>query len=357
MNLKNLFNKTKFFPFHVLFWIVVWLFYRYFFGFNSNNQDYIVWFSNFLIPITIVNTYFTVYYLIPNYLITKKYGLFILYSIYTLIISAYLISFAMLFGYVFLSESDFNKMPLLSRSMPFILMSMYLVIIIVSAFKLVIYTYKSLEKNKNLETKFLQTQLQLKEEELKHLKMQIHPHFLFNTLNTLYGLALKKSEEAPEMILKLSNLLDYILYQINKPKVLLSEEVEHIKEYIELEKTRFQESLKVTFNSEKDFKNIEIAPMLLIPFVENAFKHGRLINGYLNIVINIQLQENTLQFSIKNTILEENKPSKQKGIGLKNIKKRLQLVYPNTHQLVINQDINWYNVHLLISNLNTLNNE
>jgi len=335
MNLFQKLDKIKFIPLHITFWVLVWLFYSYFFGFNSNNEKYIIWFSSILIPITIVNTYFSIYYLIPKYLITKKYKLFVLYAIYTLIGTAYLLSIIMFFGFIYMSELDFKQMPPLSTSLPFILMSMYLVVIVVSAFKLLKHNYLSLEKHKTLENKFLQAQLQLKEEELKFLKMQIHPHFLFNTLNTLYGFALKKSDEAPEMILKLSNLLDYILYQIEKPKVLLSEEINHIRDYISLEKMRFNDTLEVNLCVNNNNANFQIAPMLLIPFVENSFKHGSLINDLLKIDIDIQTKQNVLEFRISNTHLQNQNESK--GIGLKNIKKRLEMLYPNQYKLTIHQ--------------------
>jgi LytS/YehU family sensor histidine kinase len=305
---------------------------------------YIFWFSSILIPITIANTYFTTYYLIPNYLIKKKYWQFLLYSIYALIGSAYIISLSMFFGFIFLSELDFKNMPPLSRSLPFILMSMYLIIIIVSSFKLLFYNYLALERHKTLENKYLQTQLQLKEEELKFLKMQIHPHFLFNTLNTLYGFALKKADETPDMILKLSNLLDYILYQIEKPFVPITEEINHIDDYIDLEKMRFNDTLDVLFNKQNIDTTLQIAPMLLIPFVENSFKHGQLINGILTIVISISVTKGVLVFKIKNSINDEQKNSK--GIGLDNIKKRLEMLYPNQYRLDITQTKNEFEVVL-----------
>ena len=190
-----------------------------------------------------------------------------------------------------------------------------------------------MEQNKALENKFLQTQLQLKEEELRFLKMQIHPHFLFNTLNTLYGFALKKADEAPEMILKLSNLLDYILYQIDKPKVLLSEEINHIEDYIGLERMRFHDTLNVQLNIENPNHDFQLAPMLLIPFVENSFKHGSLINGILSINIEITTTNNILTFRINNSFTESE--HKKDGIGLENIKKRLEMLYPNQYELII----------------------
>jgi two-component system LytT family sensor kinase len=182
--------------------------------------------------------------------------------------------------------------------------------------------------------------------------MQIHPHFLFNTLNTIYGFALKQSKQTPEIILKLSNLLDYILYQVNKPRVSLKEEVLHIKEYIELEKIRFQDTLKVIFVSDEIDENIQIAPMLLIPFVENSFKHGTLDEGFLRIEIKISAVENQLNFSIKNSFMDDEEISEKGGIGLENIRKRLELHYKENYELDIRKTEKWFMVDLSISNLN-----
>ncbi|MDP5104887.1 MAG: histidine kinase, partial [Polaribacter sp.] len=207
--------------------------------------------------------------------------------------------------------------------------------------------YKSLDEKKTLENKFLQTQLQLKEQELKFLKMQIHPHFLFNTLNTLYGFALKKSEKAPEMILKLSNLLDYILYQVDKPKVLLQDEINHIVDYISLEKSRFQESLQISFDKVLMDKKLEITPMLLLPFVENAFKHGNQIDGVLKVSMDLQVDENELIFRIENSAIK--KQNSKNGIGLENIKKRLEMVYENQYFLEILSEEKMFKVNLKIA--------
>ena len=344
MNLIKKQSSIKLILLHLIFWVVVWFFFNYFFGFSTRNEDYVFWFSNVLMPITISNTYFFIYYLIPKYLLPKKYKLFILYGVYTLITTAYLLSSAMFFGYVFLSELDFKKMPPLSTSLPFILMSIYLIVIVVSSFKLLKNNYLTLEKNKTLENKFLLAQLQLKEEELKFLKMQIHPHFLFNTLNTLYGFALKKADETPEMILKLSNLLDYILYQIDKPKVLLTEELNHIKDYIDLEKIRFHETLLIKLNIDIKEDLCQIAPMLLMPFVENSFKHGNLIDGILKIDIDVIFNNNLLEFTVSNSFIENNEINI--GIGLENIKKRLEILYSNQYNLQVQQLDNIYTIKL-----------
>ncbi len=253
---------------------------------------------------------------------------------------------------VFLSNLNIDQMPPMSRNYVFVLILVYLIVLLVSFVNLLNHNFKIESKNKELQNKILETQLQLKDQELQYLKKQIHPHFLFNTLNTIYGFALKQSANTPDIILKLSNLLDYILYQVNKPKVSLEEEIMHLKEYIALERIRFQDTLKVSFLTENTDQHKMIPPMLLIPFVENAFKHGNLIDGYLQVDIKIILNNDTLHFEIKNTVKPEDDPDKKSGIGLQNIKKRLDLIYPNAYKLDVKTQDNWFVVDLLIENIN-----
>ena len=348
MNLSQI-HKTKFIPIHFIFWVGIWFFFVYFFSYNSNNTNYVTWFSSFLLPITMITTYFVVYYLIPRYLLTKKYKCFALYSAYTLVFSTYLIIIAIFGSFVFLSNMEIKNMPPMSRNYVFILILVYLVVFIVSFISLLRHNFKTQTENKELQNKILETQLQIKSQELQYLKKQIHPHFLFNTLNTIYGFALKQSKNTPEIILKLSNLLDYILYQVDKPKVSLKEEILHIKEYITLEKIRFEDTLKINFIADEIPDKVQIAPMLLIPFVENAFKHGSLIDGFLTVNIQITLDDdNQLFFSINNTVITDDLKPNKIGIGLENIKKRLNLLYKNNYKLNIQNKENWFNVNLFI---------
>ncbi len=333
---------------HLIFWCGVLLFFTYFFGFESNDDSYILSFSLFLMPVTITTTYVSIYKLIPGYLVQKRYFLFGVYTVYTLIISGYLIMVSVFFGLAFLSEFEYNKMSPLSRNLFFVMIAVYLVVIIVSAFKLLKLNLKHTEKTKKLETKILETQLKLKEQELNYLKMQIHPHFLFNTLNTMYGFALKKADETPEMILKLSNLLDYLLYQVDKPFVLLTEEINHIKDYIELEKMRFNDTLNVNFKCDTIFETTKIAPMLLLPFIENSFKHGSLKNGVLTIHINLSSNKDAIDFYIENTQSKQEKTDN--GIGLQNMQKRLDLLYKNKYTLTIDDTTAFFKVHLKLNN-------
>lgn len=343
--------------FHLLLWIGVWFYFYYFFSYNSADVGYVRWFASLLLPLTMAITYFAVFFLIPKYLYTGEYGKFALYSFYTLASSSYFIVL-IIYGCMYIYQGfNASNIPPMVKNFFFILILVYLVVGLVSFITILNRNFRTEKKNKDLQNKILTAQLQIKEQELSYLKKQIHPHFLFNTLNTIYGLALKQSAHTPEIILKLSNLLDYILYQVDKPRVSLNEEVEHIREYIELEKIRFQESLKVEFRVGDIDKQIMIAPMLLIPFVENAFKHGEIVNGYLQIHIDIQLQETSLDFRIDNSIQIQDEIENPKGLGLENFRKRLDLNYENNYKLENSIKGNWYTASLQIPDLNKINDD
>ncbi len=334
---------------HLLFWCIVLLFFTYFFGAENKNYSETLLFSLFLMPITIATTYVSIYKLIPDYLIKKRYFLFALYSLYTIIISGYLIMLSIFFSLIYISNFEYTSMNPITRNIILVTTAVYLVTIIVSAFKLLKLNFKNTSKANNLEKKILETQLKLKEQELNYLKMQIHPHFLFNTLNTMYGFALKKADEAPEMILKLSNLLDYLLYKVDKPFVLLTDEINHIKDYIELEKLRFNNTLNIDLKCNTISENIKIAPMLFLPFIENSFKHGALVNGVLVIKISITCSNKNIHFYIENTYKKSE--TSTKGIGLENMQKRLDLLYKDHYNLKIETKNDTFKVNL---ELNTL---
>lgn len=321
-------------------------FFKTFFSVGTSNTQFIFWFSILLSVISIIASYVFIYELIPNYLLVKKYKEFILYSIYASVFITCGVFMTMAFGFIFYFNLEFQNMPALTKSSSVILVCVILIVVLSSGIKILSHNYKSLEKNKTLENKILQAQLQIKEQELKFLKMQIHPHFLFNSLNTIYGFALTKKEEAPEMILKLSNLLDYILYQVEKPTVNLQDEVNHLEDYISLEKMRFHDTLEVRFNKNISEDTIQVAPMLLIPFLENSFKHGKIIEGKLKVKLLLELINNELIFEIENTT--DKAETKNSGIGIENIQKRLEMLYPNAYSLQIKNQENQFNVKLKI---------
>lgn len=331
---------------HIVFWIGIYFFFTYYLGYGSSNTTYINNFTFYLMPVTISLGYFFFYLLIPKYLFIKKHFLFALYSIYTFIISFFFIVLSIFYGMVFSNHLVIEDKTPLTKTVPYIIFGVYFVVLIVIVLGFLVNNYKATLKSEDLRNKFLEAQLQLKEQELKYLKMQIHPHFLFNTLNTLYGFALKKSEKTPDVILKLSGLLDYILYQVNKPTVLLDDEIEHIKNYISLEKIRFQENLNIQFNQNNSNKSILVPPMLLLPFVENAFKHGARVNGILSIAITIQTKDNYLLFSCENS-RKPNKSNKS-GIGLTNIHERLKMLFEHNFTLEISEEKEHFKTFLKI---------
>ncbi|MGY5847351.1 sensor histidine kinase [Salegentibacter sp. HM20] len=322
---------------HSLFWLLVLCFFTYFLGEPFENLLSSSSLAIFLLPVTIATTYTTIYYLLPSFLLKKKYLLFTLYIFYTLVLSAFAITLSIFYGFVYIMNMNYHDMPAPYRSLLSMMLLVYLIVVLVSAFILLKLNYTSLTENRALENKFLEAQLKLKEQELHYLKMQVHPHFLFNTLNTLYGHALKKSEETPNMILKLSKLLDYLLYQADKPLVSLSSEIDHVKDYIALEQMRFPNNLLIDWELPHINKNIEIAPMLLIPLVENSFKHGQPVNGKLKICLSLLLDEEKLLFTIKNSIRDDQKQETRHGLGLKNLAKRLQLLYPKRSKFSVNK--------------------
>jgi hypothetical protein len=185
--------------------------------------------------------------------------------------------------------------------------------------------------------------------ELQLLKSQVHPHFLFNTLNNIYYFTLTNLKQAPAMIMKLSGLLRYMLSECNLSAVPLQKELNMIQDYMALEKIRYGDPLNMKIEMEGDVSNKLIAPLLLIPFVENSFKHGTskmLAHPWVNLLIRIE--ENILIFTIRNSRPENNPASTHNGIGLANVMKRLQLLYPDNHTLHITEDLLSFSISLRI---------
>ncbi len=186
--------------------------------------------------------------------------------------------------------------------------------------------------------------------ELKYLKSQVNPHFLFNTLNSLYALTLKKSDLAPEIVLRLSEMMRYMLYECNEREVQLDKEINYIKNYLELEKLRHGDKFEISFESSGDSNGLKIAPLMFMPFIENSFKHGlnsQIQSGYVN--INMNIAEEQVQLVVDNSnppVMPAMKKRKSGGVGLVNIKRRLQLIYPNQHNLDIEKTPNSFHVSL-----------
>ena len=202
------------------------------------------------------------------------------------------------------------------------------------------------------ETQKLKSELLVERQssELALLRSQINPHFLFNTLNNIYSLVYKKSEDAPEAVMKMSAIMRYMLYDATTDKVLLEKEIEYLKSFIELEKLRIRHKDFVELVISGNVEGRTIAPMLLIPFVENAFKHGSKSVGNPGIRINLSIEPREIRFKVSNHLRKNTTvPVDQMGgIGLNNIRRRLNLLYLGKHRLEISTDENLYNVNLIL---------
>jgi LytS/YehU family sensor histidine kinase len=192
-----------------------------------------------------------------------------------------------------------------------------------------------------------------KENELRHLKAQLNPHFLFNTLNNLYGLSVSGSAKLPDLMLKLSDLLRYSLYDTHQHYVPLQKELNYITNYLELERIRLSDRMDIVLEIRGDFSDRYITPLLLIVFIENSFKHFSAPPGYRGFVhITVNWQNGWLHMSVRNSVDPDYVPPKKDpakgGLGLNNARQRLALVYPKKHILVIRQEPESFNVDLEI---------
>jgi two-component system LytT family sensor kinase len=215
------------------------------------------------------------------------------------------------------------------------------------------YIYKSRLTNSNVLTS-LRTELGKSDASLSFLQSQINPHFLFNALNTLYGTALQENaERTGEGIQKLGDMMRFMLHENVQEKISLTRDVDYLENYIALQKLRTSRSADIVIDAQIDeqLNNFQIAPMLLIPFVENAFKHGISLQQPSHIKVTLQTKENTLYFDVHNSIhiKPDNDPEKLKsGIGLENVKQRLALLYPGKHELIIRESAKEFFIHLTI---------
>ncbi len=225
-----------------------------------------------------------------------------------------------------------------------------LIIVIPAAWNI----YKNRNAKKDEEIKTLKTELGKSDANLNFLKSQINPHFLFNALNTLYGTALQENaERTGEGIQKLGDMMRFMLQENMQDKILLSRDIDYLKNYILLQKLRVSASSIIIIETQiEDYTGqLMIAPMLLIPFVENAFKHGISLLYPSHIKVTLQTDAGTLYFDVHNSIhiRSENDPEKDSsGIGLENVKQRLTLLYPNRHDLIIRENAKEFFIHLTL---------
>lgn len=330
---------------HVLFWVVVlvvfWLIYA-----ADSGQYYEVLIINLIqLPPKMIGTYTFIYLILPLAIEKRKYVIFGILVLVHFFLYGIIVRASIYYTNPFPDKIDFGRTPffdltrILTKSA-----SDYVLPGIASAIYIFKRWYFEEQKNKKMAEEKTTA-------ELNFLKAQIHPHFLFNTLNNLYTLTLLKSEKAPEIVLKLSELLDYMIYKSSNEFVPLASELEIVKGYIDLEKMRYSKRLEFSYEVNGEADKYQIAPLILLPFIENCFKHGASkdrINPIVRIEINIMPAY--LYLTAVNSIPEkkgQEEPEKE-GIGLSNVKRRLDLIYPGKYKLNIKSNNKLFEVELKI---------
>ncbi|MBN2522889.1 MAG: histidine kinase [Bacteroidales bacterium] len=331
---------------HILFWIVCYLTYTLIYGgYWGNYYKEEAWLNLLLFPVRIFVVYSMIYYLIPKFLLKRKYFLFFVTVLFHALFLGFGIWYTLYFFGSIEGYTNYKEYPLIYPHKIFnSMLSNYTLPLSAAFVKLFKWWYLDQQYKKELEKEKLGA-------ELKFLKAQIHPHFLFNTLNNLYALTLKRSKTSSDIVLRLSELLDYMLYQSNETEVQLDKELEIIKGYVELEKIRYNDRLDLHFRIEGDSSQKKIAPLILLPFVENSFKHGASKDpAKPKIKILIQIEDTCLKMDVVNNIPDSKKKENyySEGLGLKNVRRRLELIYPDRHELTLRKQESEFLVQLII---------
>ncbi len=327
--------------YHALFWLAL-------FGLNvywGYSEKTNLWFllSNEMISLVFlaILVYFNLYYLIPNYLARNV----LLYLGLVLAASAVVTPIKILVLYL-----KFSGMPRaqnnLVENQGYLYLASIIVTLLSTVLRVITDWWRYQREKQALQTQTIQS-------ELRFLKSQINPHFLFNTLNNLYALTLKKSDKAPEIVLKLSEIMRYMLYECNEKQVLLSKEIHYIQNYLDLERLRQAGGAEITFTTEGNISEQLVAPLLFVPFLENSFKHGlnTHVKGGGYVRLHLKVADQQLEFRIENSKTEQLPRAvhpRSGGIGLTNVRQRLKILYPDKYELTVQDEPNRYAVRLLL---------
>ncbi len=330
--------------YHIIFWVSYFTFNVIRWG--SYFDDY--WYSlrsNLVeFPLHILIVYFHIYVLIPKFVLQKKYKRYIFYLIASLA-ALYLVRTGL--NYLLVTKEIWPEAESTQQAFTFnhivaVTIGELYVMALATALKLAFDWIYEMDRVKKIQELQLTT-------ELEFLKSQIQPHFFFNTLNNLYALALEKSDAAPSVILKLSDMMQYVLYDVKESKVSLFTAINYINNYIDLERLRFGDRINSDINITGEIDNISIPPLLFLPFIENCFKHGIKKNNDVKIEIGFKnIDDKFLEFSVKNSFEESGENVIKHGIGNKNVRRRLELLYNTNFTLTTNVSEDSYKVYLKI---------
>jgi sensor histidine kinase YesM len=319
---------------HAMFWTAAVVFLSYFFGHFSRQYLHTFLYVCFQLPVIITTTYLINYWLVPEFLFQDRTWRFVYMLMACLVVSAWLNALITIFAFITLYHFNFGNLPPASFDFKMLTAGLYLVILLAVAIHFTRETLKQQRTAFELSKKQMETELSLNETRLKLLQNQLHPHMLFNSLNTIYGLSLQKSPGTSGLVLNLSNMLDYMLYRCNTERIVLKNEIDFLKDYIEIEKQRFPEGLSLELDWPDKDEEYEIAPLLLLPIVENCFKHTRNLQEFRpEIRIKASLETGRFHLHTSNNYRKNEKLERSTGIGLNNLKERLALLYPDKHEM------------------------
>ena len=334
ISLEDILFKPPRILWHLVFWVVFISFFALVYGSfeEQYGRQYLIQLTDAVVQIPAV--YFTLYFLMPKFLFKERYIEFSIYlTILILCCSAlHWLNYVFIQDPLFWPDDRYSPKVLNYGKMLKNTTKIYPVLVLAIVLKWFKYWYREQKSNQLLVEEKLKA-------ELNFLKAQVHPHFLFNTLNNLYALTLKNSKEAPEVVLKLSDLLNYMLYECTADRVLIEKEVKLLKDYIALEQIRYGDRLSISFNIIGKAGGMKVAPLMLLPFVENSFKHGvseEMDEAWVSIDLELKEEKLTLKVENSKSKHEEERDDQfnyKQGIGLKNVRRRLELLYPEKHEL------------------------
>ncbi|EAR01898.1 sensor histidine kinase [Maribacter sp. HTCC2170] len=288
--------------------------------------------------------YFNYFYLLPKLLLKKKTLIYIVISLLIIVVISLLIRFW--FPWEFPRQLPYKASKRfygpLARQLVVSLVTFVIPFIISVVLRIYVEWRRNDDLRKIVENEKIYSELQF-------LKTQLKPHFLFNSLNAIYSLSVKKSPDTSEAIINLSELMRYMLYEADKDFVPLVKELEYIQNYVQLQRLRLSDSENVTLKISGEDRGRIIPPLLFISFIENAFKYGTDYKGKTNVKINLLIAEESIHLTILNKIGTFKKKTESSGVGLENVRNRLKLLYPDSHKLNVKNDGETYLVDLVLN--------
>ena len=333
--------------FHGLFWVGILLTQAFLIGGGENILETIPK-SGIIVLGQMLLVYFNTQWLFPNLYLKKKHVIYLVLGLLVILAVSYGVQELIEYFYPRGRFRSLKKISTITRSWYFLGRSFPLFMAFLLSTLLQVTRLFAIKEKESV-----QLRSEKLETELKFLRSQTNPHFLFNALNNIYTLTLIKSEKAPDYLLVLSDMLRYMLYECNAPKVGLEKEIGYIRHFISLNLLKDSRGLNVNFECGEIPDYLEIAPMLLIPLVENAFKHSKFedkANGWIN--INLKVTEESLNLNVQNSLPDSSHSTDNTGgIGLVNVRRQLELIYPDQFKLSIDEKDNIFSVELIIFKL------